>query len=66
MWVIFEVFLPHVSDFLQLTDLAMLFRDGSGGCIANGAWWSQAPTPTARSTSSLKCFWACWILGSSI
>lgn len=37
MQVIFEVFLPRVSDFLQLTDLAMLFRGGSRGCIANGA-----------------------------
>ena len=36
MQVIFEVFLPRVSD-LQLTDLAMLFRGGSRGCITNGA-----------------------------
>ena len=45
MRVIFAVFLPHVSDFMQLIDVAILFSGGSGGHVANGAPWSHAPPP---------------------
>lgn len=31
------MFLPCISDFMQLIDLVMLFSNGSKGPIANGA-----------------------------